>query len=174
MEQIWDEMARFAAYSFCKAHSVTYGRLAYRYLKGWFLMDLFTVLPFDTITMLSPTLFGDGCAAGSSGVLVKGIKLIRIARLFKLLRTAKRIAAFRVMRLLIQFLYVIHILACGWRAVRDDTAREHEPLSGAEDYLVHVRALCVLPRVPALWLVQVRPIQKGRHARASSRTADAY
>ncbi len=35
-EQIWAEMARFAAYSFCKAHSVTYGRLAYRcvYLKA--------------------------------------------------------------------------------------------------------------------------------------------
>jgi DNA-directed DNA polymerase III PolC len=28
--QIWAEMARFAAYSFCKAHAVTYGRLAYR------------------------------------------------------------------------------------------------------------------------------------------------
>lgn len=36
IEQVWDEMARFAAYSFCKAHSVTYGRLAYRcvYLKA--------------------------------------------------------------------------------------------------------------------------------------------
>ena len=30
IEQVWSEMARFAAYSFCKAHSVTYGRLAYR------------------------------------------------------------------------------------------------------------------------------------------------
>ena len=30
IEQVWAEMARFAAYSFCKAHSVTYGRLAYR------------------------------------------------------------------------------------------------------------------------------------------------
>ncbi|MFT4511907.1 MAG: DNA-directed DNA polymerase III PolC [Planctomycetota bacterium] len=30
IEKVWAEMARFAAYSFCKAHSVTYGRLAYR------------------------------------------------------------------------------------------------------------------------------------------------
>jgi len=30
IEQVWAEMARFAAYSFCKAHAVTYGRLAYR------------------------------------------------------------------------------------------------------------------------------------------------
>lgn len=36
IEAIWAEMERFAAYSFCKAHAVTYGRLAYRcvYLKS--------------------------------------------------------------------------------------------------------------------------------------------
>jgi DNA-directed DNA polymerase III PolC len=36
LEQVWREMARFAGYSFCKAHAVTYGRLAYRcvYLKA--------------------------------------------------------------------------------------------------------------------------------------------
>jgi len=36
VEEVWDEMERFARYSFCKAHSVTYGRLAYRcvYLKA--------------------------------------------------------------------------------------------------------------------------------------------
>ncbi len=34
--QVWREMARFAGYSFCKAHAVTYGRIAYRcvYLKA--------------------------------------------------------------------------------------------------------------------------------------------
>ncbi|MBL8752082.1 MAG: DNA polymerase III subunit alpha [Planctomycetes bacterium] len=30
IEQIWAEMERFAGYSFCKAHAVSYGRLAYR------------------------------------------------------------------------------------------------------------------------------------------------
>ena len=36
IEAIWAEMARFSAYSFCKAHAVTYGRLAFRcvYLKA--------------------------------------------------------------------------------------------------------------------------------------------
>ena len=36
IERVWDEMARFAGYSFCKAHAVTYGRIAYRcvYLKA--------------------------------------------------------------------------------------------------------------------------------------------
>ena len=30
LERVWDEMARFAGYSFCKAHAVTYGRIAWR------------------------------------------------------------------------------------------------------------------------------------------------
>ena len=30
LEEAWAEMERFAAYSFCKAHAVTYGRLAFR------------------------------------------------------------------------------------------------------------------------------------------------
>lgn len=36
VEQVWREMARFAGYSFCKAHAVSYGRLAFRcvYLKA--------------------------------------------------------------------------------------------------------------------------------------------
>ncbi|HLQ36975.1 MAG TPA: DNA polymerase III subunit alpha, partial [Planctomycetota bacterium] len=29
LEQVWAEMARFAGYSFCKAHAATYGRIAY-------------------------------------------------------------------------------------------------------------------------------------------------
>jgi DNA-directed DNA polymerase III PolC len=29
LEEVWQAMARFAGFSFCKAHSVTYGRLAY-------------------------------------------------------------------------------------------------------------------------------------------------
>ncbi|MEC7582988.1 MAG: DNA polymerase III subunit alpha [Planctomycetota bacterium] len=36
LEQVWQEMVRFAGYSFCKAHAVSYGRLAYYcvYLKS--------------------------------------------------------------------------------------------------------------------------------------------
>ena len=56
VERIWAEMARFSAYSFCKAHAVTYGRLAYRcvYLKAhWPVAFLCAVLDneagyFDT------------------------------------------------------------------------------------------------------------------------------
>ena len=63
-----------------------HGRLAKRYLRSWFAVDVFTVLPFDTVTLISPSLFGSDCGSGGSGALVKGIKLIRVMRLFKLLR----------------------------------------------------------------------------------------
>ena len=59
--------------------------LARKYFRGWFAIDLFTVLPFDTLTMVAPDLFGADCGSGNA-TLIKGIKLIRILRLFKLLR----------------------------------------------------------------------------------------
>jgi DNA polymerase III alpha subunit len=30
LDSVWAQIARFAAFSFCKAHAVTYGRIAYR------------------------------------------------------------------------------------------------------------------------------------------------
>lgn len=50
IERIWAEMARFGAYSFCKAHAVTYGRLAFRcvFLKArWPVAFLAAVLKND-------------------------------------------------------------------------------------------------------------------------------
>lgn len=50
VERIWAEMARFSAYSFCKAHAVTYGRLAWRcvFLKAhWPIAFLCAVLDND-------------------------------------------------------------------------------------------------------------------------------
>lgn len=50
IEQVWNEMARFAGYSFCKAHAVTYGRIAYRcvYLKArWPVVFLAAMLNND-------------------------------------------------------------------------------------------------------------------------------
>ena len=56
-----------------------HGRLARRYLQSWFLVDLFTVLPFDTMTLLAPTLFG-GVGSGSV-VPLDGDRLARCARI---------------------------------------------------------------------------------------------
>jgi DNA-directed DNA polymerase III PolC len=50
LERLWAEMARFGAYSFCKAHAVSYGRLAHRcvYLKAhWPVAFLTAVLRND-------------------------------------------------------------------------------------------------------------------------------
>lgn len=59
-------------------------KLAALYMRFWFWIDLFTVLPFDSMTLVAPGMFGAEC--GSSATLVKGVKLVRTARLFKLIR----------------------------------------------------------------------------------------
>ena len=57
---------------------------------------------------------------------------------FRVLRTGKRIATFRLIRLLVGFFLSIHLLACGWRSVRDqrDASRGSEEFDdnlGADD-----------------------------------------
>ena len=74
-----------------KQHIRDHKELAKRYMSSWFLLDVFTVLPFDTVTLAAPDIFGasDACEPGSE-TLIKGIKLVRILRLFKLLRSTLR------------------------------------------------------------------------------------
>ena len=58
--------------------------LANKYLKSWFVIDVGTVLPFDTLMLIVPDLFGSECGSGFTPV--KAMKLLRIARLFKLVK----------------------------------------------------------------------------------------
>jgi len=59
--------------------------LARKYLKSWFVIDVGTVLPFDTLMLIKPDLFGSS-SCGSGFTPVKAMKLLRIARLFKLVK----------------------------------------------------------------------------------------
>ena len=63
-------------------------RIAKRYLKTWFVIDVGTVLPFDLVTVLAPHLFAATCGGGNS-VLLKGVKLLRTLRLVKLVRVLR-------------------------------------------------------------------------------------
>ena len=63
-------------------------RIAERYLKTWFLIDVGTVLPFDLVTVAAPDLFAVTCGSGSS-ILLKGVKLLRTLRLVKLVRVLR-------------------------------------------------------------------------------------
>jgi len=63
IERIWAEMERFAGYSFCKAHAVTYGRLAWRcvWLKArWPAAFLAAVLRNDA-GYFAPGVYAEEC-----------------------------------------------------------------------------------------------------------------
>ena len=64
-------------------------KIAYHYLTTWFFIDVLTVLPFDTVALFAPSLFGVSECASGAGTLLKGIKLLRTLRIFKLLRVLR-------------------------------------------------------------------------------------
>lgn len=61
IEQIWAEMARFGAYSFCKAHAVSYGRLAWRcaYLKAHWPAAFLTALLRNEAGYFAPGVYAE-------------------------------------------------------------------------------------------------------------------
>ena len=56
--------------------------IAKNYIKGWFLLDVVSVLPFDVMMMIMPDIF-------SMGPMARSFKLIRIMRLIKLARVLR-------------------------------------------------------------------------------------
>ena len=56
--------------------------IAKRYFKGWFLLDVISVLPFDALTVANPDLM-------QPGPMTKVFRLIRIMRLIKLMRVLR-------------------------------------------------------------------------------------
>lgn len=63
IEQVWAEMARFASYSFCKAHAVTYGRLAYRcvWLKARWPAAFLAALLRNDAGYFAPGVYAEEC-----------------------------------------------------------------------------------------------------------------
>ena len=94
-------------------------RIALRYLKGWFVIDLLSTVPFDRIFAL----FGGGAG-------LRSLKLIRVLRLVRLLKLAKlfklgKFATFmedlnlnpaimRLLKMLFQIVFIAHLLSCFW------------------------------------------------------------
>ncbi len=66
-------------------------KIAIRYIKGWFVLDLFTSIPFSHIAQAATT--GSSKNNGNSSLaaltLPRLLRIIRIARLFKILRMLK-------------------------------------------------------------------------------------
>ena len=97
--------------------------LAKRYLKGWFSIDLVSVLPVDIVVALAPNIIPSDNTA-----LVRVVRLMRIARLFKLMRVlrASRImqrwenaialtsSTRSIVTAWFSFVVILHWFACIW------------------------------------------------------------
>jgi len=92
------------------------------YLKGWFLLDMLSSLPIDSIIMAAS---GDQEAGGSTLRLIKMVRLIKLVRILRASRILSRWEAFIGLSFaymeIIQFvtitLIMSHWLACLWAFV---------------------------------------------------------
>lgn len=103
-------------------------KIACKYLRGWFAMDLFTVLPFDSLQLMGALPTVEGACGDSTGMLLKAVRIVRVARLLKLLRVlrASRIVTRWQSQLNFSsttqslftawfaFIILVHWLACLW------------------------------------------------------------
>jgi hypothetical protein len=117
--------------------------IAITYLKGWFVVDLFSTLPIDTIAsnIINSTSGSDSSGDNSLDQQLRALKLIRGLRLLRLLKLArvlklKRIqrtldesdffnpAMMKVFGLLFKIIFVAHILSCFWFLVGSPEAND--------------------------------------------------
>lgn len=106
-------------------------RIAKRYLSGWFVIDLVSILPFDTVSMA----MGEA-AAGLSDLkilrVIRLLRLIKLARIFKSVRIFTRIMAqsglsfstWALIKFLVGVIVIMHWTACAWGitpTMSDDT-----------------------------------------------------
>ncbi|XP_018911095.2 voltage-gated inwardly rectifying potassium channel KCNH6 isoform X3 [Bemisia tabaci] len=88
------------------------GKIAYHYLRGWFLIDLVAAIPFDLIVVGSNT--------EETTTL---IGLLKTARLLRLVRVARKIDRYSeygaavLLLLMATFALIAHWLACIWYAI---------------------------------------------------------
>ena len=105
-------------------------KVASRYLRGFFLIDLVSITPFKELSMVGGG--GGGGGGGISGDKYKLIRIVRVVRLAKLLRILRGSPIFqrfenqmtisygllRLYKFMISVLALCHWLACLWNIVR--------------------------------------------------------
>ena len=110
------------------------GAIAVHYFKGWFAIDIVSILPFDEMSMLASG--GDKDSPFAS--LLKMVRIIRLLRLLKLFRVLKASRVYKrwEARMAIPYAYIalikfsVLLLVVGhWMAVRGSGAKR-----AAHDY----------------------------------------
>ena len=112
-------------------HKLTFssGEAATRYLKGWFAIDLVSIIPYDAIA---------GKSAGRVPKLLRLFRLLKIARILRVSRIIQRwetewsvkYGALRLIRFLVVVIMVSHWDACLWYLITTFDG-DYEPGTGA-------------------------------------------
>ena len=107
-------------------------KITLRYLKGWFLIDGVACFPVKYLAMLIAASRNKDAPDGDATALIKGLKILRLLRLAKMLRlghivrkikhndTANGGSIYPVVRVLVLVLiicFIAHFFACAWYMV---------------------------------------------------------
>jgi potassium voltage-gated channel Eag-related subfamily H protein 7 len=101
-------------------------RIARRYMRSWFFIDLGTILPLNVLVPLMT----DVDAGGSKLRLIRILRLLRLGKLARVLKAGKMFqrwerkisvsyASLTIMKLSAETCFVVHWIACVWKLVLD-------------------------------------------------------
>lgn len=88
--------------------------IAMDYLQGMLIIDILAVFPFTQILSAGADVGTDGAVTGTALGMFKLFRLLRLGRLMKKLDQLAAANAFRVVKLLIGFVLLAHIIGCLW------------------------------------------------------------
>jgi len=113
-------------------------KIAIRYLQGWFWIDFPSSLPIEFIDSI---LEGDSASLG----MLRFLRLFRLLRLLRLLKLGEYIAALeirfdlnltflRICQMVLQLIFLAHILGCFWFYIASLTGIDHETVTWVSAY----------------------------------------
>ncbi len=88
-------------------------QIAKAYLRGWFIIDFVSSIPFDYLTLFART-GGEETETGLSPSLIKASRALRIVRLTKLLSLLRLLRISRMLRYLQRWEEVRWPVGVGW------------------------------------------------------------
>ena len=99
--------------------------IAAKYMKGWFFLDFISCLPVMYVELI---VTGGNVADGSDLIVLKSFRLLRMAKLLRLVRVKRLLARLekeykgiaqggRVMKICFSILISAHFVACAWHYV---------------------------------------------------------
>lgn len=169
VEQVWAEMSRFAGYSFCKAHAVTYGRLAFRcvWLKARWPAALLAAVLRNEAGYFAPGVYAEEAKRLGATLLAPCIQ--RGAADYELVDPNTIRVGLRVVRGLgertVQAILLARRVGGPFRSLLDFLQRVR-PARDEAEHLIRVGACDALgsSRPELLWRLQVAMARPGRLA----------